>query len=59
MLETYQTGGDIHALTTGVIYRIPLAEAEDRHHPQYKERRTIAKNCNFGTFFGLFPKGLQ
>ena len=59
MLETYQTDGDIHALTTGVIYRIPLTEAEDRHHPEYKERRTIAKNCNFGTFFGLFPKGLQ
>ena len=59
MLETYQIGGDIHALTTAVIYRIPLAEAEDRHHSDYKERRTIAKNCNFGTFFGLFPKGLQ
>ncbi|OUP75301.1 hypothetical protein B5F08_11335 [Anaeromassilibacillus sp. An172] len=24
-----------------------------------KERRTIAKNVNFGTFYGLFPKGLQ
>jgi len=59
MLETYQTGGDIHALTTGVIYRISLSEAEDRTHSDYKERRTIAKNCNFGTFFGLFPKGLQ
>ena len=59
MLETYQTGGDIHALTTAVIYRIPLEEAADKSHPQYKERRTIAKNCNFGTFFGLFPKGLQ
>ena len=59
MLETYQTGGDIHALTTAVIYKIPLAEAEDKTHPLYKERRTIAKNCNFGTFFGLFPKGLQ
>jgi DNA polymerase-1 len=31
----------------------------DKNHPQYAERRTIAKNCNFGTFFGLFPKGLQ
>lgn len=59
MLETYQTGGDIHALTTAVIYKIPLAEAADKNHPLYKERRTIAKNCNFGTFFGLFPKGLQ
>jgi DNA polymerase-1 len=59
MLETYQTGGDIHALTTAVIYKIPLAEASDKNHPDYKERRTIAKNVNFGTFFGLFSKGLQ
>ena len=59
MLETYQNSGDIHALTTAVIYRIPLEEASDKNHSQYKERRTIAKNCNFGTFFGLFPKGLQ
>lgn len=59
MLETYRTGGDIHALTTAVIYKIPLAEAADKNAPNYKERRTIAKNCNFGTFFGLFPKGLQ
>lgn len=22
-------------------------------------RRTIAKNCNFGVFYGLFPRGLQ
>ncbi|MCL2072173.1 MAG: DNA polymerase, partial [Oscillospiraceae bacterium] len=56
---TYRTGGDIHALTTAVTYKIPLAEAEDKSHPLYKERRTIAKNCNFGTFFGLFPRGLQ
>ncbi len=59
MLETYRCGGDIHALTTAVIYKIPLAEAADKNAPNYKERRTIAKNCNFGTFFGLFPKGLQ
>lgn len=59
MLETYRSGGDIHALTTAVIYKIPLSEAADKNAPNYKERRTIAKNCNFGTFFGLFPKGLQ
>jgi DNA polymerase-1 len=59
MLETYQTGGDIHALTTAVIYKIPLSEAADKSCPLYKERRTIAKACNFGVFFGLFPKGLR
>jgi DNA polymerase-1 len=58
MLETYQTGGDIHALTTAVIYKIPLSEAMDKSCPLYKDRRTIAKNCNFGTFFGLYAKGL-
>lgn len=59
MLETYHTGGDIHAITTSVIYHIPFKEAIDKINPNYKERRTIAKNCNFGTFFGLYPKGLQ
>lgn len=59
MLETYRTGGDIHAQTTAVIYDITFEQAADKNAEQYKERRTIAKNCNFGTFFGLFPKGLQ
>lgn len=59
MLETYRTGGDIHAQTTSVIFGIPFAQAIDKHAPDYKERRTIAKNCNFGVFFGLFAAGLQ
>lgn len=59
MLQTYRNGGDIHAQTTSVIYHIPFEQAADRNAEHYKERRTIAKNCNFGVFFGLFPKGLQ
>ena len=59
MLQTYRRGGDIHAQTTSVIYHIPVEQAADKDDPDYKERRTIAKNCNFGVFFGLFPKGLQ
>lgn len=59
MLETYRSGGDIHAQTTSVIYHIPFSQAVDKNAPDYKERRTIAKNCNFGVFYGLFPKGLQ
>jgi DNA polymerase-1 len=59
MLDTYRNNGDIHAQTTSVIYGIPFEQAVDKNAPQYKERRTIAKNCNFGTFFGLFPKGLR
>jgi DNA polymerase-1 len=50
MLETYRAGGDIHDQTATVIY------GEGKHN---KEQRTIAKNCNFGTFFGLFARGLQ
>ena len=59
MLQTYRNGGDIHAQTTSVIYHIPFEQAADKNTEHYKERRTIAKNCNFGVFFGLFPKGLQ
>ena len=59
MLETYREGGDIHARTTSVIYHIPVEEAADKNAADYKERRTIAKNCNFGVFYGLFPRGLQ
>lgn len=59
MLETYRSGGDIHAQTTSVIYGISVQQAKDKNAENYKERRTIAKNCNFGVFFGLFGKGLQ
>ena len=59
MLETYKNGGDIHAQTTSVIFNIPFSQAIDKNAPRYKERRTIAKNCNFGVFYGLFPRGLQ
>lgn len=50
MMETYQTGGDIHDQTATVIF------GYGKHD---KEQRTIAKNVNFGTFYGLFPRGLQ
>ena len=59
MLDTYRTGGDIPAETSAVVYHIPFDQARDKNAENFKERRTIAKNCNFGTFFGLFPKGLQ
>jgi DNA polymerase-1 len=59
MLKTYQEDGDIHGITTSVIYRIPFEQAVDKNAEAYKERRVIAKNCNFGVFFGLFPRGLQ
>ena len=59
MLETYSSGGDIHAQTTSVIFGVPYAQAADKNDPDYKERRTIAKGVNFGACFGLFPRGLQ
>lgn len=59
MIETYRDSGDIHASTTSVIFNIPISEAVDKDSPDFKERRTIAKNVNFGTFYGLFPRGLQ
>ena len=59
MLETYRSGGDIHAATTSVIFGIPYEQAVDKSAPDYKERRTIAKNVNFGVFYGLFARGLQ
>ena len=59
MLETYRNGGDIHAQTTSVLFGVSYEEAQDKHSANYKEHRTIAKNVNFGTFYGLFPRGLQ
>ena len=59
MLKTYLENGDIHAATTAVIFGVSNEEAKNKHAEGYKERRTIAKNVNFGTFYGLFPRGLQ
>ena len=59
MMDTYRRGGDIHAATTSVIFGVSYDEAQDKHSKDYKEHRTIAKNVNFGTFYGLFPRGLQ
>lgn len=38
---------------------MPYEQAHDKNSPNYKEHRTIAKNVNFGVFYGLFPRGLQ
>ena len=50
MLDTYRAGGDIHDQTATVLF------GPGQHN---KEQRTIAKNVNFGVFYGLFAKGLQ
>ena len=59
MLKVYREDGDIHAATTSVIFPVTYEEARDKSAPDYKEHRTIAKNVNFGIFYGLYAKGLQ
>lgn len=59
MMDTYRRNGDIHAATTSVIFGVSYEDAQDKHSKNYKEHRIIAKNVNFGTFYGLFPRGLQ
>jgi len=59
MLKVYSDDEDIHAMTTSLIYKIPLEEAKSKSADGYKQKRTVAKNVNFGVFFGLFPRGLQ
>lgn len=59
LLAVYRDGGDIHAVTTAAIYGITLAVASDSSDPDYKARRSVAKNINFGIFYGLYPQGLR
>ena len=59
MREVYLHNLDLHAKTTSVIFGVPYEQAHDKNSPGYKEHRTIAKNVNFGVFYGLFPRGLQ
>ncbi|MCF0186239.1 MAG: bifunctional 3'-5' exonuclease/DNA polymerase [Bacteroidaceae bacterium] len=59
MLETYNSNGDIHALTTSLIYGISYEEAKDENAPDYKNRRGMAKVVNFGSMYGLNKVGLQ
>lgn len=59
MREVTLNNLDLHAKTTSVIFGVPYEQAHDKNSPNYKEHRTIAKNVNFGVFYGLFPRGLQ
>ena len=59
MREVYLHNLDLHAKTTSVIFGVPYEQAHDKNSENYKEHRTIAKNVNFGVFYGLFPRGLQ
>lgn len=59
MRDVYLHGMDLHAKTTSVIFGVPYEQAHDKNSPDYKEHRTIAKNVNFGVFYGLYPNGLK
>jgi len=59
LLEIYKKGLDLHAMTTAVIYKIPLEEASDKTHPLYKKRRTVAKATFFGFLYGISDTGLS
>lgn len=59
MLSAYRNGTDIHAITTSAIFGIPLEEASDKKHRDYKHRRTVAKSTMFGILYGIYAKGLM
>ena len=56
MLGIYRKDGDIHTLTEQIIFGAEDSGDESKHT---SEHRVIAKRCNFGVFYGLYPKGLM
>jgi DNA polymerase-1 len=59
MIEIYQKNGDIHAMTTSIIFGISLEEAMDKRSAHYKELRSVAKETNFGVLYGLYARSLK
>ncbi|GHU38199.1 hypothetical protein FACS1894105_11740 [Clostridia bacterium] len=59
LLNIYRTSADLHAMTTAAVFGVPLAEAADKNHSQYKHRRTVAKATFFGFMYGMYSKTLQ
>jgi len=59
LLRIFREGGDLHAMTTASVFRIPLEEASDKRNPEYKHRRTVAKTTFFGFLYGIYAKSLQ
>lgn len=59
MLDAYKNGEDIHSITTSAVFGISREEAADKHQPEYKHRRTVAKGTMFGILYGIGAKGLS
>lgn len=59
MLDAYKNGEDIHSITTSAVFGISREEAADKHHSEYKHRRTVAKGTMFGILYGIGAKGLS
>jgi DNA polymerase-1 len=51
LIEAFQKGQDIHALTASEILEVPLEQVT-------KEQRRIGKTVNFGVIYGISPFGL-
>ena len=52
MLEAFQNGEDIHAVTAAKVYKVDLADVT-------REMRDKAKTVNFGIIYGITGFGLQ
>ena len=59
MLDAYKNGEDIHSITTSAVFGISREEAANKHHSEYKHRRTVAKGTMFGILYGIGAKGLS
>ncbi len=56
LVEVYVSGKDLHAEVVAAVFGV---EYTNPKHPEYKEKRTLAKNINFGIVYGITPAGLR
>lgn len=52
LLEAFREGMDIHAITSSLVYEVPIAEVT-------ADMRRVAKVLNFGVLYGLTPYGIM
>jgi DNA polymerase-1 len=52
LVEAFQEGHDIHAVTASVVFNVPLEDVTP-------DQRRAAKVANFGVLYGLSASGLQ